>query len=183
MKAIVIVLFGHYVTTFCLYAVSELFLAIVSGSEPVVLRCHLPRDTSRWQGVDSRLSANAASRNASKGLPGFEYRIFPSYPFPFLWTFPDITGACRNPERIIGCWLYSFPYSWLYAAFISAVERVLRIDFKLDEAQLGNRVVRTDALPMGINYGLYHNASSRPEVRRAIDRTRKFSGIISWFFL
>ena len=31
----------------CLYAVSELFLAIVSGSEPVVLRCHLPRDTSR----------------------------------------------------------------------------------------------------------------------------------------
>ena len=32
---------------FCLYAVSELFLAIVSGSEPVVLRCHLPRDTSR----------------------------------------------------------------------------------------------------------------------------------------
>ena len=25
MKAIVIVLFGHYVTTFCLYAVSELF--------------------------------------------------------------------------------------------------------------------------------------------------------------
>ena len=47
-----------------------------------------------------------------------------------------------------------------------AVERVLRIDFKLDEAQLGNRVVETDALPMGINYGLYHNASSRPEVRR-----------------
>lgn len=35
----------HYF--FCLYAVSELFLAIVSGSEPVVLRCHLPRDTSR----------------------------------------------------------------------------------------------------------------------------------------
>ena len=35
-------------------------------------------------GVDSRLSANAASRNASEGLPGFEYRIFPSYPFPFL---------------------------------------------------------------------------------------------------
>ena len=61
-------------------------------------------------------------------------------------------------------------------SFISAVERVLRIDFKLDEAQLGNRVVRTDALPMGINYGLYHNASSRPEVRRAIDRTRKFFG-------
>lgn len=60
--------------------------------------------------------------------------------------------------------------------FISAVKRVLRIDFKLDEAQLGNRVVETDALPMGINYGLYHNASSRPEVRRAIDRTRKFFG-------
>ena len=51
--------------------------------------------------------------------------------------------------------------------FISAVERVLRMNFKLDEIQLGNRVVRIDALPMGINYDLYHNASTQSEVRQA----------------
>ena len=60
--------------------------------------------------------------------------------------------------------------------FISAVERVLHIDFKLDEIQIGNRVVRVDALPMGINYELYHNASQNPVVRQAIDRNRTLFG-------
>ena len=60
--------------------------------------------------------------------------------------------------------------------FISAVERVLHIDFKLDEIQMGNRVVRVDALPMGINYELYHNASQNPVVRQAIDRNRTLFG-------
>ena len=104
---------------FCLYAISELFLAIVSGSEPVVLRCHLPERAE-----------------ILKGLLDADFIAFHTYDY------------MRH--------------------FISAVKRVLRIDFKLDEAQLGNRVVETDALPMGINYGLYHNASSSPEVRRAI---------------
>ena len=36
--------------------------------------------------------------------------------------------------------------------FISTAERVLHMDFKLDETQIGNRFVRVDALPMGIDY-------------------------------
>lgn len=57
--------------------------------------------------------------------------------------------------------------------FISAVERVLHLEFKLDEVQLGNRVARIDALPMGINYDSYHKASCNPQVKQAIDHTRK----------
>ncbi len=40
----------------------------------------------------------------------------------------------------------------------------------------GNRVVRVDALPMGINYELYHKASENEKVHQAIDRTRKLFG-------
>ena len=47
--------------------------------------------------------------------------------------------------------------------FISAVERVLHLDFKLDEVQINNRVTRVEALPMGINYESYHKASENKE--------------------
>lgn len=60
--------------------------------------------------------------------------------------------------------------------FISAVERVLHLDFKLDEVQIDNRVARVDALPMGINYEIYHNASENREVRQAINHNRKLFG-------
>lgn len=60
--------------------------------------------------------------------------------------------------------------------FISAVERVLHLDFKLDEVQINNRVTRVEALPMGINYESYHKASENKEVHQAIERTRKLFG-------
>ena len=60
--------------------------------------------------------------------------------------------------------------------FISAVQRILRIDFQLDECMLSNRVVRIDALPMGINYDLYHKAISKTTVREAVEKYRKLFG-------
>ena len=45
--------------------------------------------------------------------------------------------------------------------FISAVERVLHLDFKLDEVQINNRVTRVEALPMGINYESYHKLGNK----------------------
>ena len=60
--------------------------------------------------------------------------------------------------------------------FISAAERVLNIDFQLDEIQIGNRVIRVEALPMGINYDLYHSVSENPEVQKAINRFQNLFG-------
>jgi trehalose 6-phosphate synthase/phosphatase len=37
----------------------------------------------------------------------------------------------------------------------------------LDETRIGSRIVRVDALPMGINYDLYHNVSSNCGVGEA----------------
>ena len=60
--------------------------------------------------------------------------------------------------------------------FISAAERVLHMDFSMDETRIGNRIVRVDALPMGINYDLYHNVSQQKNVWKAIERTRLLFG-------
>ena len=117
-------------------------------------------------------------------LPGMLRKVYPDLnigyfhhiPFPSYELFRILPERAEILKGLLGADFIAFHTHDYMRHFISAVERVLRIDFKLDEAQLGNRVVETDALPMGINYGLYHNASSRPEVRRAIDRTRKFFG-------
>ena len=117
-------------------------------------------------------------------LPGMLRKVYPNLnigyfhhiPFPSYELFRILPERAEILKGLLDADFIAFHTYDYMRHFISAVERVLRIDFKLDEAQLGNRVVETDALPMGINYGLYHNASSRPEVRRAIDRTRKFFG-------
>ena len=111
-----------------------------------------------------------------KVYPDLNIGYFHHIPFPSYELFRILPERAEILKGLLGADFIAFHTHDYMRHFISAVERVLRIDFKLDEAQLGNRVVETDALPMGINYGLYHNASSRPEVRRAIDRTRKFFG-------
>ena len=51
------------------------------------------------------------------------------------------------------------------------------MEFNLEEARVGNRIVRVDALPMGINYALYHKASEQPKVQETIAHLKaKYGG-------
>ena len=58
--------------------------------------------------------------------------------------------------------------------FISA-ERVLHM-ISVDETRIGSRIVRVDALPMGINYDFTNNVSQQKNVWKAIERTRLLFG-------
>ena len=60
--------------------------------------------------------------------------------------------------------------------FISATERALHKNFNLDEVQMNDRVTRVDALPMGINYDLYHNVIADDKVHHAVEKTRLLFG-------
>lgn len=108
--------------------------------------------------------------------PGLNIGYFHHIPFPSYELFRILPERAEILKGMLGADFIAFHTHDYMRHFISAAERVLHVDFKLDEAQLGSRVVRTDALPMGINYRLYHEASARPEVRRAIDRARTFFG-------
>lgn len=101
---------------------------------------------------------------------------FHHIPFPSYELFRILPERAEILKGLLGADFIAFHTHDYMRHFISAAERVLHIAFKLDEAQLGDRVVRIDALPMGINYALYHQASSKPEVREAIDRMRKLFG-------
>ena len=58
--------------------------------------------------MDSRLSANATSRNASEGLPGFEYRIFPSYPFSSYELFRILPERAEILKGLLGADFIAF---------------------------------------------------------------------------
>ncbi len=60
--------------------------------------------------------------------------------------------------------------------FISAVYRVLNLECRVDEVQLEDRISETEAFPMGINYDLYHNAITTPEVAAHADAMRGIAG-------
>lgn len=117
-------------------------------------------------------------------LPGMLRKVYPELsigyfhhiPFPSYELFRILPERAKILEGLLGADFIAFHTHDYMRHFISAVERVLHIDFNLDEVQLGNRVARVDALPMGINYELYHNASTMPEVRKAIDQTQKLFG-------
>lgn len=111
-----------------------------------------------------------------KVYPDISIGYFHHIPFPSYELFRILPERAEILKGLLGADFIAFHTHDYMRHFISAAERVLHIDFKLDEAQLGNRVVRVDALPMGINYELYHNASLESETRQAIDRTRKLFG-------
>lgn len=111
-----------------------------------------------------------------KACPEVCIGYFHHIPFPSYELFRILPERSELLKGLLGADFIAFHTHEYMRHFISAAERVLRIDFKLDEAQLGDRVVRVDALPMGINYELYHEASDNPAVREAIDRTRKYFG-------
>ncbi|MFL1682257.1 MULTISPECIES: bifunctional alpha,alpha-trehalose-phosphate synthase (UDP-forming)/trehalose-phosphatase [Bacteroidales] len=101
---------------------------------------------------------------------------FHHIPFPSYELFRILPERAEILKGLLGADFIAFHTHDYMRHFISTVERVLHVSFKLNEVQLGDRVIRVEALPMGINYNLYHDAPSKPEVRQAIDRTRKLFG-------
>ena len=101
---------------------------------------------------------------------------FHHIPFPSYELFRILPERAEVLEGLLGADFIAFHTHDYMRHFISAAERVLRLDFKLNEVQFGNRIVRVDAMPMGINYDLYHKASQKAEVQKAIERTCSLFG-------
>ena len=111
-----------------------------------------------------------------KVYPDLSIGYFHHIPFPSYELFRILPERAEILKGLLGADFIAFHTHDYMRHFISAVERVLHLEFKLDEVQLGNRVARIDALPMGINYDSYHKASCNPQVKQAIDHTRKLFG-------
>ena len=109
-------------------------------------------------------------------MPHLHIGYFHHIPFPSYELFRILPERAELLQGILGADFISFHTHDYMRHFISAAERVLHVEFNLDETQIGARMVRVDALPMGINYPLYHQAIENPKVWQEVEKNRVLFG-------
>lgn len=101
-----------------------------------------------------------------KRMPRAQIGFFLHIPFPSHDVFrllPRGWGK-RLLEGVIGADLIGFhTYDYTHH-FLRALLRILGLDHSMGTVALGNRVLRVDTFPMGIEYDKYSDATSLPEV-------------------
>lgn len=111
-----------------------------------------------------------------KERPLLHIGYFHHIPFPSYELFRILPERAELLEGLLGADFVAFHTYDYVRHFVSAVERVLQLKFNLDEVQVGNRIVRTDALPMGINFELYHRASQSSKVWKEVEKYQLLFG-------
>ena len=101
---------------------------------------------------------------------------FHHIPFPSYELFRVLPERAVILNGLLGADLVGFHTYDYMRHFISTVYRVLGLDCELDEIHLGNRVIRVDAFPMGINYRLYHDAILNDNVQTLATQFREEFG-------
>lgn len=108
--------------------------------------------------------------------PALHIGYFHHIPFPSYELFRILPERAEILKGLLGADFIAFHTHDYMRHFISAAERVMHVGFNLDEVQVGHRVVRVDALPMGINYDLYHHSSYLPKVWQEVEKNRLLFG-------
>lgn len=108
--------------------------------------------------------------------PDVSIGYFHHIPFPSYELFRCLPERAEILYGLLGADLIGFHTHDYMRHFTSALYRVMGLETRLDEVQLNSRVVSVEAFPMGINYDLYHDAISKPEVRAYASRMRKLAG-------
>lgn len=108
--------------------------------------------------------------------PNLRIGYFHHIPFPSYELFRVLPERAKLLQGLLGADLVAFHTHDYMRHFISAVERTLHKEFKLNEVMIGNRAVHTEALPMGINYDLYSQVHHKKEVRRNILKMQRQLG-------
>lgn len=102
-------------------------------------------------------------------LPEASIGFFLHIPFPSYEIFRLLPNRKQIIEGLLGADLVGF-HTYDYARhFLSAVLRTLGYDNKLSSVIVGDRLVRADVFPIGIDYQKFALASKSPEVKTEIE--------------
>lgn len=104
--------------------------------------------------------------------PNLRIGYFHHIPFPSYELFRVLPDRSELLEGLLGADLVAFHTHDYMRHFISAVERTLHKEFRLNEVMVGNRAVHVETLPMGINYELYSKAHESAAVQASIEKIK-----------
>ena len=112
-------------------------------------------------------------RNSIKDISiGYFHHI----PFPSYELFRVLPERDELLNGLLGADLIGFHTYDYMRHFVSAGERVLDLNFKLDQVTIDNRIAYVDAFPMGINYKLYYDTALEREVQKKAKELKKSFG-------
>ena len=111
-----------------------------------------------------------------KELPDAQIGFFLHIPFPSYELFRLLPWRRELLEGVIGADLIGFHTYDYVRHFLSAVRRLLGHEAKFSQIFTGQRIVRADIFPMGIDYDRYAGAVSQPVVQEEVSRIREEVG-------
>ena len=109
-------------------------------------------------------------------LPKAKIGFFLHIPFPSYEIFRLLPWRSEILIGLLGADLVGFHTYDYVRHFFSSVRRVLGYEHSLSEIQTGERLVKVELFPMGIDYNRFNNTASSTRVRREVARIRERVG-------
>ncbi|MBN2324648.1 MAG: bifunctional alpha,alpha-trehalose-phosphate synthase (UDP-forming)/trehalose-phosphatase [Spirochaetes bacterium] len=106
-------------------------------------------------------------------MPAVKIGFFLHIPFPSFEIFRLLPWRNEILEGMMGADLIGFHTYDYVRHFLSSVSRILGYEHTLGQFLVGNRFVKVDAFPMGIDYERFSGAPKEEEVRLEIERIKK----------
>ena len=109
-------------------------------------------------------------------LPQATVGFFLHIPFPSFEVFRALPWRKQIAKGLLGADLIGFHTYDYVDHFLDSIRWVLGYEHTLGQVVTGDRIVKVDIFPMGIDYGRFANAWDMPEVKKEIDRIQKKIG-------
>ena len=109
-------------------------------------------------------------------LPDSTIGFFLHIPFPSFEVFRLLPWRKEIVEGILGADLIGFHTYDYVRDFLDSVRRLLGYEHTLGQIAAGNRVVKADIFPMGVDYERFASSMRDPEVRKEAEGIRRKVG-------
>ncbi len=111
-----------------------------------------------------------------KRLPDAKIGFFMHIPFPSYEIFRLLPWRAEILSGILGADLVGFHTYDYVRYFLSSVRRIVGYEHSLSQVRTGDRLVKVDLFPMGIDYNLFLETASSTRVKNEVARMRKQVG-------
>jgi trehalose 6-phosphate synthase/phosphatase len=109
-------------------------------------------------------------------LPDAQIGFFLHIPFPSFELFRLLPWRKEILKGLLGSDLIGFHTYDYVRHFLSSAARIVGTEHSMGELAVGDRIVKVDAFPMGIDYDRYAGAVEEPRVKKRLATVRKKVG-------
>ncbi len=108
--------------------------------------------------------------------PDAQIGFFLHIPFPSFELFSFLPWRREMLNGLLGADLIGFHTYDYVRHFLSSTARIVGTEHSMGSLTVGNRIVKADAFPMGIDYDRYSSAVEDPKVKQRLTTIRKKVG-------